>query len=170
MWQIFAIFAENKTPRMKRVFLLLLFALTAPFVQAVGQHIALGERVPELRVEKWIAGQQPAAAPLTYIEFYQSQNEASRKSLDRLKALSDKLGAKLRIIVVAREKEEDAARLAGPYVSRRIGVGIDPTGRTFTAFGVNYLPFGVLTDARNRALWLGNTLQLKEEIIEENLK
>lgn len=149
---------------------MLLLAVALPCTAAFGQRIALGEKVPELRIGTWIGGQQPAAAPLTYIEFYQSQTPASAKSLGKLKALTDKLGAKLRVVVVVREKEDEAARMLGSYVSPRIGVGVDQAGRTFAAFGVEYLPFGVLTDARNRALWMGNTLQLKEEIIEENLK
>lgn len=153
---------------MKRALLILLFAAALPFA-ASGQRIALGEKVPELRVGTWIGGRQPAAAPLTYIEFYQAQTPASARSLAKLKALTDKLGAKLRVVVVVREKEDEAARMLGAWVSPRIGVGTDPAGRTFAAFGVEYLPFGVLTDARNRALWMGNTLLFKEETIEENL-
>lgn len=155
---------------MKRVLIFLLLALTAPFAQAEAQTVVLGQKVPELRIAEWVAGQQPAPAQLTWIEFFHAQNPASVTSLEKLKALSNKLGTKLRIIVVSREKGEEVLRVLEPYVSPRISVGIDPTGRTFTAFGVQYVPFGVLTDARNRALWLGNSLQLKEETIRDNIR
>ena len=36
----------------------------------------------------------------------------------------------------------------------------------FTAFGVTYVPFGVLTDAKNRAVWMGNSLQFNEKLIQ----
>ena len=167
MCRIFVIFAENNP--MKRALLFLLLALTVPFSRAGAQTVALGEKVPELRVSEWIGGQQPKPAQLTWIEFFHAQNPSSVTSLERLKALSSKLGTKLRIIVLSREKGEETLRVLTPYVSPRIGVGIDPSGRTFAAFGVQYVPFGVLTDARNRALWLGNSLQLKEETIRDNL-
>lgn len=40
----------------------------------------------------------------------------------------------------------------------------------FSAFNVQYVPFGVLVDSRNRALWMGNSLQLTPEIIEKSSK
>ena len=48
-----------------------------------------------------------------------------------------------------------------------MGVGFDASGRSFSNFGVAYLPFGVLTDAKNRALWMGNSLQLTPAFIEK---
>ena len=46
----------------------------------------------------------------------------------------------------------------------------DTGGRIFSAFNVQYVPFGVLVDSRNRALWMGNSLQLTPEIIEKSSK
>ena len=43
------------------------------------------------------------------------------------------------------------------------------SGQNYSAFEVDYVPFGVLTNARNRVLWLGNTLQLTPEDIDRNL-
>lgn len=70
-------------------------------------------------------------------------------------------------MVVAQESEEKVAAILRPYVSQRIGVGFDASGRSFANFGVAYLPFGVLTDAKNRALWMGNSLQLTPAFIEK---
>jgi len=50
MWQIIVIFAKNKSALMKKVLLILLFAALLPFAAADAQNIALGERVPELKV------------------------------------------------------------------------------------------------------------------------
>ena len=44
------------------------------------------------------------------------------------------------------------------------------TEKAFTAFGVTYVPFGVLTDARNRATWMGNSLQFNEKLIEQTTR
>lgn len=48
-------------------------------------------------------------------------------------------------------------------------MGFDPSGQNYSAFEVDYVPFGVLTNARNRVLWPGNTLQLTPEDIDRNL-
>jgi len=38
------------------------------------------------------------------------------------------------------------------------------------ASGVSSLPFGVLTDAKNRTLWMGNSLQINEKLIEQSTR
>lgn len=156
---------------MKKVLLILLLASCIPFVSAEAQNIALGERVPELKVPAWLQGRKPAAgAGLTYVEFFDSSNEACIASLRQLRTLTDKLGAKLRVVVVTREKEDKIAPLLAPFLSPHISVAMDTGDRIFTAFGVQYVPFGVLVDARNRALWMGNSLQLTPETIEKSSK
>lgn len=53
---------------MKKVLLTLLLALALPVAAAVAQNIALGERVPEVKVPAWLGGEKPAATPrLTYV-------------------------------------------------------------------------------------------------------
>ena len=82
---------------MKKVLLTLLLALALPVAAAVAQNIALGERVPEVKVPAWLGGEKPAATPrLTYVEFFHSSNPACTASLEQLRAITDKLGAHLR--------------------------------------------------------------------------
>ena len=49
-------------------------------------------------------------------------------------------------------------------------LGAHAVGSGLAAFGVQYVPFGVLVDSKNRALWQGNSLQLTPEIIEKSSK
>ena len=65
--------------------------------------------------------------------------------------------------------ERLVAPLLRPYLSERISVGLNAE-KSFTAFGVSYLPFGVLTDAKNRTLWMGNSLQINEKLIEQSTR
>ena len=84
---------------MKKVLLTLLLALALPVAAAVAQNIALGERVPEVKVPAWLGGEKPAATPrLTYVEFFHSSNPACTASLEQLRAITDKLRAKLRVV------------------------------------------------------------------------
>lgn len=152
---------------MKKIIPILLFVLAVPAASTVAQNIALGERAPELKVQAWLEGQQPQEAPMTYVEFFVSSNKAAKPALDRLKAISDKLGAQLHVVIVTREKEAVVSPLLKPYLSKQISVALDPAGKIFTAYGVTYVPFGVLLNAKNRALWMGNSLQISTEIIEQ---
>ena len=154
---------------MKKVLLILSFAAVAAAGGAAAQNIVLGDRVPELKISKWLDDNQPEAAPATYIEFFHSSNPACIASLKRLKEITDKTGAKLRVIVVTKEDAAKVTPLLSPYLSKRIGAALG-TEKAFTAFGVTYVPFGVLTDARNRATWMGNSLQFNEKLIEQTTR
>ena len=154
---------------MKKVLLIWLLAAGFTSAGATAQNIALGERVPELKAQAWLDDRQPAPAPMTYIEFYHSTNPACKTSLERLKELTGKLGTKLRVIVVTKEDAAKIAPLLRPYLSERLTVVLNAE-KGFTAFGVTYLPFGVLTDAKNRALWMGNSLQINEKLIEQSTR
>lgn len=153
---------------MKKIVFLLLLALASPLANAAAQSVVLGERVSEIKPSAWLAGQQPTAAETTYIEFFHSSNKACATSLEQLRKLTNKLGTKLRVVVVTQEKEDKITPMLTPYLSPRISVALDPSGKIFTSFGINYVPFGILTDARNRVLWMGNSLQFTEDTIEKN--
>lgn len=148
-------------------FLSILFVLTAPFAAAEAQNIALGQRVSELKVAAWLDGRQSAAAPLTYVEFHHPSNAGCQRSLERLQALSSKFGSKLRIVIVTQESEAEAAGRLRSYLSPQIAVAVDPEGRAFAAYDVRYIPFGMLLDTKNRVMWMGNSLQLTERVIED---
>ncbi|MCD8033350.1 MAG: hypothetical protein LUF83_03500 [Alistipes sp.] len=154
---------------MKKALLILSFALASAAGSATAQNVVLGDRVPDLKAPKWLDDRQPAAAPATYIEFFHSSNPACVTSLDKLKKLTGKLGTKLRVIVVTKEDPAKITSLLKPYLSQQIGVALGAE-KGFTAFGVTYVPFGVLTDAKNRAVWMGNSLQFNEKLIEQTTR
>ncbi len=158
---------EYKSVPMKKALLVCAFSLLFRAV-VPAQNIALDERAPEPRVQSWLGDREPAGAPLTYVEFFHSSSKSSLASVEHLRQLSEQLGDRLRVVILVREPEAKIVPLLAPYVSGRIGVGFDPAGRNFSAYGVSYVPFGVLLGARNRALWMGNTLQLTPRIIDNS--
>ena len=99
---------------MKKVLLILSFAAVAAAGGAAAQNIVLGDRVPELKISKWLDDNQPEAAPATYIEFFHASNPACIASLKRLKEITDKTGAKLRVIVVTKRTPRKSRRCSGP--------------------------------------------------------
>lgn len=156
----------KKRSAMKKISLLIgcVFLMTVLY-SAKAQNAALGERVPEIRSEVWLGDVRPAAAQSTVIAFFTASSPACIKSLEQLYELSEKSGDRLRVIVITRDDEAKAASVTTQYLSPRFTVAFDTDGKLFKNFGVNYVPFGVLTDSRNRVVWQGNSLQLTEKII-----
>lgn len=107
---------------------------------------------PELKSVTWLASRNPAAADLSYLVFFHSSNKGCTASLDALRDLSNKLGSKLRIIIITQEDSEKIAPILTPYISERIGVALDHDKKVFGSFGVDFVPFSVLIDAKNRVL------------------
>lgn len=80
---------------------------------------------PNSKASLWLASRNPAAADLSYLVFFHSSNKGCTASLDALRDLSNKLGSKLRIIIITQEDSEKIAPILTPYISERIGVALD---------------------------------------------
>lgn len=154
---------------MKKALLILLSVWCLSAADAEAQNIILGEKVPELKSAGWIDNRHPAPAAITYIEFFHSSNPSCLLSLKRLSALAARTKPSMRVIVVTREDTARIAPLLRPLLSDRVTATIH-ADRGFTAFGVTYVPFGVLIDSRHRALWMGNSMQINEKIIEQSIR
>lgn len=151
---------------MKRVTSLLAAVfLTLGTLQA--QNIVIGERAPELKNITWLSDRQPVAAEFTLLVFFHSSNEGCMRALPNLEELSSKLGTKLRIAVVTQEEGEKIGPILSPYLSPRFGVALDPTKRTFSGFGVDFVPFSVLIDSKNRVAWMGNPMTVTSSFIQK---
>lgn len=150
---------------MKHTVIALLLVLALLPGGTAAQNLALGERVPEMKHTVWLDGHRAEPSAATYIEFYHSANEMSDAALERLCRLCDDAECDLRLIVVTKEPVARIAPLLRPYLSPRIAVALDTAGRGFELFGVSYLPFGVLVDAKKRTLWMGNTLQMNKQLL-----
>ncbi len=154
---------------MKKAIFMLLLALAAGYTTVSAQNVALGERVPELKFQSWISDRTPHNAEMTYVEFFHSSSAASVKALGHLSQIASQMGASLNVVVVTTGEDHKAATLLGPYLAKNMVAGVDVNGKLFKSFGVTYVPFGVLLDSKNRALWAGNTLNFTTETI-KNLK
>ena len=140
-------------------------AAGATLHSAQAQNAALGERVPEIRSDVWLGNVRPVQAPATVIAFFTASSPACLKSLEQLHRLVENADGRLRVILVTRDEPTQAAATLTPYLSPRFTAAFDTDGKLFKNFGVNYVPFSLLTDARNRVIWQGNSLQLTEKIV-----
>ena len=145
--------------------MLLLWVLLPEIASA--QDVALGERLPKVKIATWLDDRIPEERELTYLEFFSANNPQCRMSLLQLQDLSRKFANRLSIVIVTKDPEEKVRTMLLPYLSDNIGVVMDRDHKIYTSFDVKYVPFGVLHDSKRRAVWMGNTLKLTEEIIDK---
>lgn len=143
----------------------ILVVLTLAVSAVRAQQVVPGQNVPKLKAAGWLDNRIPAEAQLTYIEFYHPSNPGCIRSLERLCKLVQEQAPRLRLVVVTQACDEQTAKQLRPLVNKNVGVVLDPDRVWFQTFEVQYVPFGVLYDARNRVLWMGNSLQLTAETI-----
>ena len=131
------------------------------------QNIFLGEKMLELKPLKWLGNNAPTSGRRTHIEFFDTRNDACHRSLEQLcKKTTPK--SQTQLVIVARISESEASRLFEKYLSPTFMVALDPQGRIFSTYDVKYVPFEIITDERQRAVWFGNPLKSDQKIIEEN--
>lgn len=147
---------------MKRILLLAVLMFVPVVASRAQQRLVIGERAPELRVDRWPDGGAPAGGAML-VDFFASTNPQCVANLDRLDRINERYGDRLQVILITRE---DAATTGAHTAGRAFRVGEDTAGRAFEAFGVRFVPFAALIDARGRLVWTGNVASLSNEEIE----
>lgn len=128
------------------------------------QKLVIGERAPELKVKEWVDKKPTVESQAKLIEFFYS---ASKPSIDRLRILdelSEKYKTKLLVIIIAKEDREKIVQVVNPG-SRKFYTALDDAGKSFSSYGVQFVPFSVIVDARGKVLWMGNSASLSDEVI-----
>ncbi len=154
---------------MKRTILISLVVLMAS-LNLRAQEIVIGERVPYLRPSEWL-GTAPVEDDrrATLLVFYHTESQPCIEALPHIDHLARSLKSG-RVIVVAMEPKERIAPSLAKYMSAQFYVAIDQSGRAFESYGIRYVPFGVLIDAKGRAQWIGNPTQASPETLRKSLK
>ncbi len=138
-------------------------------VSASAQKLVIGQRAPDLRVGQYLSGGPVLEDVPLWIEFFYS---AGKPSLDRLPALDElarRYEGRLQVVALSRE----AADQVEPLIRGKeyaFAVGLDEEGKTFQSFGVEYVPFSVLLDAKGKVCWYGNPVRLDQKTIDAVLK
>lgn len=146
--------------------LTLLFLSTA--VQA--QRLVIGEKAPDVRVSEWMNGHAPAMAGRAYlVDFFHTSNDQCVANLGKLHSLHTAYGGRLNVISISREGLDKVQ----PFVSGKgygFYIGLDDGGKTFTNYGVRFVPFAALVDAKGKLVWTGNVSALTNDIVDKALR
>ncbi len=147
------------------VYLSLLFLVAIPQVRA--QKLVIGSQAPSFKGIEW-KNLSPQTDRTMLIEFYHSGNSSSQKLFEKLEGIHTSHAEDIQIIVLTRDKDESIDFLKSVCGDKYI-VGYDPTGEVFKSFGVKYLPFTMLFDAKGKLCWIGNLGALEESDLKEAL-
>lgn len=131
-----------------------------------GQNIILGETTPDLRIKQWLMDMQPDNTDYTCILFYHSESPQCRKYISRVKKLTQEADRKISVIILTKEKHNEAGVTLTEHLDDLTTVAFDDGGRTFRAYGVKFIPFCVVCNSKRKAVWCGHAGALTETIIE----
>lgn len=128
------------------------------------QKLVIGERAPEVKIQKWLISQPTMDGKAVMVEFFHPSNEKSGERIAKLNALASANNSNIVVVVMAKDESGNAVQMLTSG-SPSYYPAIDDGGKTFTAFGVKYIPYAVLYDKRGRILWLGNPNSISNEEI-----
>ena len=137
---------------------------------AQAQRLVIGEKAPEVRVAEWLDGKSPSlSGRACLIDFFHSSNDRCVANLSKLDDLQRTYGDRLNVISVSREGWDKVR----PLVSGKgygFYTGLDDGGKTFANYGVRFVPFAALVDARGRLVWTGNVSALTDDVVDKALR
>lgn len=134
-------------------------------ISTEAQTISLGERTPRIKKAKWLNGNQPQKCDFTYIEFIHSASISCRNSAERIYGIINSFD-NVAFVLVSHQSATEIDEWVTHHINERSGVIVDDR-HIRTSFGVNYAPYAVILDHKNRALWFGNPQRLDRTKIEE---
>ena len=150
-----------------RSIILTIAALIAFCNIATAQTIALGEKTPRFKNEKWLNGNRPAESDFTYIEFIHSASISCRRSAERIYAITSKL-ENVAFVLISHQKASEIDSWVTNFINEHAGVIIDDYNIR-TSFGVKYAPYAVIINRNRKAIWFGNPQLLTNEKLNELL-
>jgi len=154
---------------MKKLILsIFIFLLASAGAQA--QRLVIGEKAPEVRVSQWMDGRTPSISSKAYlVDFFHSSNDQCVANLPKLNSLQNSYSGRLNVISISREGLDKIE----PFTTGKnysFYIGVDDGGKTFTGYGVRFVPFSALMDARGKLVWTGNVANLTNDIIDKALR
>ncbi len=152
---------------MKKLLLATVLMVTAFGLQAQAQRVALGEKVPKIKIHAWLDNAVPKKAQYTYIEFVHSTTVPCIESFMKIREYSDRLGPRLGVVFITGEEPQNINVMLRDCIGEYVGTALDPTGEIFGAFGVTYVPFGVVVDSKGKALWFGNPITIEDDFFDK---
>lgn len=149
------------------VYITVLTALLCIPTNAEAQAIRLGERIPDISVEsEYGRSLERIASSYVCLIFIHSDSTPCINAVNALDTITEIHNEAIHKVLVTYEGMEDELSIRNCITLQNYTLAFDHERRTFQAFEVSYVPFGVIYDTRrNRIHWFGPLHQLNAQII-----
>lgn len=157
---------------MKKIFLLMsLFLLVAGTARA--QKMVIGSRIPDFKGVEWLTTLPDGAGsdhptPML-IEFHHPSNASCIRFFPKLASIWSDYGTEtdgLQIVVLVAQDRSYAEQMYRDYGDKYF-IGIDPDGRVYQTFNVQFLPYTLVVNSRGEVYWQGNLGNLPNEVLQK---
>ena len=125
----------------------------------------LGQKSPELQVEKWLSKEPDRNGKFVLIDFWATWCGPCRKAIPELNAIHKKYGNKLVVIGLSDEKEEKVRGMKDPKIE--YFSAIDTKKRTKKAVEVQGIPHVMIMDPQGIVRWEGYPLLEGHELTDK---
>lgn len=153
---------------MKRL-LLSIIILLCIHLNAEAQTIRLGERMPDINVEsEYGRSLEQIASNYVCLVFIHSESTTCMGATERLDAIFNAHSETIHTVLVTYEEPNEENSIRSRITLRNYSLAFDINQRTFRAFDIHYVPFGVIYDTqRYRVQWFGPIQQLNAQTINQ---
>ena len=131
----------------------------------------LGQKAPELVVEKWLTAEPNTKGKFVLIDFWATWCGPCRRAIPELNKFQKEFGEKLVVIGISDEKEDVVRKMASPVVE--YASAIDTQGRMKKQLEVKGIPHVIVVDPQGVVRWEGYPLldgfELTEAVLKELL-
>ncbi len=148
-----------------RGILLAMLSLVMLIASSSAQHLRLGYRIPEINVISAL-GTELDLIEQEYVclVFMHSESLPCITALEHFRGVAEAEAERMATVLITPEERSDEHDIMSRFVDMATSVAFDNNRRTFTAFGVEYVPYGIIYDSkRRRAVWFGSILRLDNE-------
>lgn len=132
----------------------------------------LGEKAPELKIEKWISEEPEMDGKYIIIEFWATWCGPCRKAIPKLNALQKQFADDVVIIALSDESAEKVQSMVAPKIE--YSNAVDTRALLKSTYEVRGVPHAVVIDPDGIVVWEGFPLmvghELTAEVIESLIK
>ena len=156
---------------MKRLLLIaaLVVLATLNTFSAHSQNIIIGDKMPEIKLRKWLMDFVPSQRIATCYLFYHTESKLCQHSLEKVKTLIEPLAEQINRVIVTKQSYDKAGVTLTEHLGDNTFVAFDQQGRMFRNLKVNFIPFCIIVDKRRYVLWCGNPTTISQDVIDNIL-